>query len=417
MAIALAPVVLDTSSLGNIRLPQVLLGEYALAGAVLPTPLLGEYALAGVVLPAPQLTEAVPTTLYVAGAGGAKIGGAADIALDPLIFVASSGAAVAGSAAVVYNQISISQITAQGGARVSGVAGVNVNWTQQVATGGAKGGGTAIVQEPADFTVSSIVTATSTASAGGTHSTSADSLVIATSIAERGFIMEIAAASSATAATSVGAPREFFEAAASVAAVAGDGAAYRLVELLASSAALITGSAGGAAVYYITAETFAQIVSSLQFVAAYVDGWAYNLNTGAPSFYEGFNFNSFAQVGNAYYGCNDAGIFLLSGETDNGAPINALLTTGKNGDKGIYRIDAVYAGAQSEQPMVLTCRVEGAEYTYTFRSADDDMSPTRVTPGKGLRGRYWEFEVSNQDGADIEIDTLEADIAVSGRRL
>lgn len=416
MAIALAPVVLDTSPLGNILLPQALLGEYTLAGAVLPRPLLGEYALAGAVLPAPQLTEAVPTTLYITPSGGMMAGGMADVALDPFVVGGTGGGVVAGIAGVIYNQIAINQIIAQGGARVSGAAGVSVNWTVQVATGGARVSGTALLQSPADFTGTSAVVVTSTATAGGTHSTAADSITEATSTAESGLVFDLAGASSAAAVSEAAAPRAFFEAVASTVAAVGDASAYRLIELLASSLGQLTGSVNAAAVYSVTADSIAQIVSSLQFVTSYVDGWAYNLNTGAPSFYEGFNFNSFAQVGNAYYGCNDAGIYLLSGDTDNSVPIEALITTGTNG-KNVYRVDAVYAGARSAQPMNLTCRVEGVEYTYAFRSATDSMEPTRVTPGKGLRGRYWQFEISNQDGADIEIDALEMMTAESGRRL
>lgn len=417
MAIALAPVVLDTSLLGNILLPQALLGEYTLAGAVLPRPLLGEYMLAGAVLPAPQLTEAVPTTLYITPSGGMMAGGMADVALDPFVVGGTGGGVVAGIAGVIYNQVAINQIIAQGGARVSGTAGISVNWTVQVATGGARVSGTVLLQSPADFTGTSAVVVTSTATAGGTHSTAADSITEATSTAERGLVFDLAGASSAAAVSEAAAPRAFFEAVASTVAAVGDASAYRLIELLASSLGQLTGSVNAAAVYSVTADSIAQIASSLQFVASYVDGWAYNLNTGAPSFYEGFNFNSFAQVGNAYYGCSDTGIFLLAGDTDNGVPIGALITTGTNGAKGIYRVDAVYAGARSAQPMNLTCRVEGVEYTYAFRSATDSMEPTRVTPGKGLRGRYWQYEISNQDGADIEIDSLEAQLAVSGRRL
>jgi len=381
-------------------LPSFQLGDFTpSAGLMLPSFQLGDFTpSAGLMLPSFQLGETIPSLLDMTASGGARVGGAADIAGDPLIHIATGGAVLAGEAVVVYAPVLIANETMLGGAQVGGSAEVAIGWIQFDASGGVVVGGSAAVRAPVS----------------GAEATSS---VVATTTAAPELVIFVVAASSAEVATAASIARAFDAAASSVAAAVGEASAYRLISAIVAGTAGVTTTAGSATTYFATAESFATVLSSIQFVAAFLDGWAYNLNTGAPAFYEGFNFNSFAKVGDRYFGANAAGIFVLSGDADDTAPINALVATGTRGDKGIYRAEAVYAGARSDAPMRLTCRVEGTEHTYTFRSAPGNMAPTRVTPGKGLRGRYWQFEVSNQDGADFEIDSLEVLPAAATRKL
>jgi hypothetical protein len=41
----------------------------------------------------------------------------------------------------------------------------------------------------------------------------------------------------------------------------------------------------------------------------------------------------------------------------------------------------------------------------------------RVTPGKGLKSRYYQFEFSAADGAEFTIDTITAQVAANNRRV
>ncbi|MEO7127577.1 MAG: hypothetical protein ABI040_01715, partial [Rhodoferax sp.] len=57
--------------------------------------------------------------------------------------------------------------------------------------------------------------------------------------------------------------------------------------------------------------------------------WAINLDSMGSTSYSGYPFNSFARIGDRYYGAGDAGISELSGATDNGAPIRASIDFGQ----------------------------------------------------------------------------------------
>lgn len=194
--------------------------------------------------------------------------------------------------------------------------------------------------------------------------------------------------------------------------------AYRLLDVAVDSNSALSTSAPVAAVYSVSAASLVSVLTGLQFVADFTDGWAYNLNTGAGSFYEGFRFNSFAMIDGEYYGANEAGIFRLGGDADDSAPIDMTITLGTSnlGSSRVKRVPTAYVGAQSDEPLVLTCRVEGQEYSYTFSRATATMAPAKVQIGKGLAGVYWQIELSNTAGADAEIDVLELLVAPSDRR-
>lgn len=194
--------------------------------------------------------------------------------------------------------------------------------------------------------------------------------------------------------------------------------AYRALPVSGDSSALVQSAAPVAAAYLVSAASVCSVITGLQFVADFTDGWAFNLNTGAGSFYEGFAFNSFAMIDGEYYGATDAGIFKLSGDTDNALPIAMTVTLGTSnlGSPKVKRVPAAYVGAKSDRPLVLTCRVEGQEYDYTFSRATTALAQAKVQVGKGLAGAYWQFEVSNTDGAGADIDSLELLVADSAQR-
>ena len=154
----------------------------------------------------------------------------------------------------------------------------------------------------------------------------------------------------------------------------------------------------------------------------YVLGITYNMNNGAPALYDGFAFNSFAigKGGKAHYGLNAAGICILSGEDDDGEPINAVSTTGKDDqqDITIKTVPVIYVGAISSSVMKLTAIVDAhPPYTYDFDRKSEVIEPARLKPGKGLTGRYWQFELSNSDGAFMAVDSMDIPFVSTSRRV
>lgn len=148
--------------------------------------------------------------------------------------------------------------------------------------------------------------------------------------------------------------------------------------------------------------------------------WIVNAESGATSFYENFSFNSFGVSAGRLYGARSDGIYLLEGDTDDGAAIRASLSFGSTDFKTaqLKRMEYAYIGVASSGTMYLKVKVQGgAEYTYAARRSDDYMAVQRVDVGRGLRASFYEFELYNSDGCDFELNTVEFLAAELTRRI
>lgn len=138
--------------------------------------------------------------------------------------------------------------------------------------------------------------------------------------------------------------------------------------------------------------------------------WVVNADTQASSFYEGYPFNSFAKIDGRYYGAKTDGVYLLEGDDDDGVPIQASASFGKQdwGSKQRKQLMKAYAGMSSTGVMVLKVVVnDTTEYLYEARRADAHMRTQRFDLGHGLRANFVTFELFNQDGCDFELDSIE----------
>jgi hypothetical protein len=135
-----------------------------------------------------------------------------------------------------------------------------------------------------------------------------------------------------------------------------------------------------------------------------------NANTFAVTKYRNFNFNSFAHLEGIYYGMNDDGIYELDGSDDNGTAIDATITLGKKDfdSKQLKTMPMVYLGVHTTGDLILKVITDsGAERFYKMREqTSGDMKTTRIQLGKGLRSRYWQFELTNVNGADLTLDSI-----------
>lgn len=139
------------------------------------------------------------------------------------------------------------------------------------------------------------------------------------------------------------------------------------------------------------------------------DGFAFEANTFAASKYKGWNFNSFAKVGESYYGCADDGVYLLDGQDDAGTPIKSVLSTGQLKIAGGLqtRIAKAYLIVKNNGKLVISVAGDDSRvYNYTLAKYNEYMDEARVDIGKGLKSVVWRFEISNEGGADFEIDNF-----------
>lgn len=147
--------------------------------------------------------------------------------------------------------------------------------------------------------------------------------------------------------------------------------------------------------------------------------WVVNLDSNASVQYEHYGFNSFFQRGNDYYGVANDGIYKLSGSTDAGSPIEALVEFAKS-NFGVAQektMPNVYLSAASDGALVLKVVTGKQTLFYTARSSSVELDKHRVDLGRGLQGTFWQFSVMNQNGDDFNVAGMEFLPIASKRRI
>lgn len=139
--------------------------------------------------------------------------------------------------------------------------------------------------------------------------------------------------------------------------------------------------------------------------------WVANANTGAVSRYEGFNFNSFANIGGQMYGAMTDGIYLLDGNTDAGVNISSFALTGTDdfGDSHMKRVPKIYLGVASDGDLyVRTVTNTSDVHVYKInKTASDEVREQQTLLGRGVKSRYWQFAIENVAGSDFELESVE----------
>jgi hypothetical protein len=148
-----------------------------------------------------------------------------------------------------------------------------------------------------------------------------------------------------------------------------------------------------------------------------ITAWTVNTRTGAVTEYENFNFNSFAQSGAHYIAASDDGLYVLDGTDDNGVPTSAHLKSGyaQFGGSRFVSFKAAYLGIRGAGGIYLKLDT-GDGKTYTYKAVIQNQQSTKVLFGKGLRARYFTFELIS-DGGDWDLDSVEFIPLVAQRRV
>lgn len=144
--------------------------------------------------------------------------------------------------------------------------------------------------------------------------------------------------------------------------------------------------------------------------------WAVNVKNGAVTTYENFAFNSFGQMGLKYLGASSDGLYELNGENDDGAQIIAKLKGGfmSFGQMHLSSIKGVYLGIRGGGEFFLKIE-DGAGHATTYRALSRDFETTRINTGKGLRARFFRFELTST-GQDFDVEAIEFIPLVQARR-
>lgn len=150
---------------------------------------------------------------------------------------------------------------------------------------------------------------------------------------------------------------------------------------------------------------------------------AYALNTESRALttYSNMPIRGLARFNGVYLAAGPGGLFTLGGDLDDTAVINATARLAQTdfGDVQLKRVAAMYVHYRTDGDLNLKVITDEDEtYDYTLEAAGHQtLSPGRVKIGRGLKGAYWTFELSNRDGADFEIDRLTIDPVSTSRRV
>jgi len=152
---------------------------------------------------------------------------------------------------------------------------------------------------------------------------------------------------------------------------------------------------------------------TIEIVVGYVspDGnfttWVMNTRSSATTEYQNYQFNSFTRVGNKYLGASSTGLYELNGDDDAGDTIVSTIASGLMQVAGskFTSFKAAYLGLRGQGEYLLKLiSGEGQEYIYKVRA--ETMKSARVNLGKGLRSRYFSYQLENID-TDFDLDTIE----------
>lgn len=154
------------------------------------------------------------------------------------------------------------------------------------------------------------------------------------------------------------------------------------------------------------------------------EGWVLNTESLGTGKYTNYPFNSMSRVGGQFWGASADGLYILSGDTDDGDTINAHLFTGKTDfDSPFFKhVREVFIGYSSDQPVVIkTVSSQDGELTERWYTLSPHFTgqdrEARVKLGRGVKSRYWQFAIYNVDGGDLDLDRLDFYVVKLGRRV
>lgn len=147
--------------------------------------------------------------------------------------------------------------------------------------------------------------------------------------------------------------------------------------------------------------------------------WVVNDDTGATSTYVNFDFNSYAKIGDAYYGVREDGLYLLEGADDFGSITLANIAFGNLdfGTTANKRVTDVYVGLSSTGKLMLKVTAGGVSYYYRQQRSSTANATQRFVPGRGLHGNLIAFELYNDDNTDFDLDSIEFSAVPLTRRI
>lgn len=132
--------------------------------------------------------------------------------------------------------------------------------------------------------------------------------------------------------------------------------------------------------------------------------------TFSVSTYSNYNFYDSTRLFEDYLFINSNGLFKYGGNTDNAEVITAKIQTAALtfGTSNLKQLPAVYMGLSNSNKLILKVSIDGrANVLYKLNKQTDSLQTQKISIGKGLIGRYFQFELITQENTQFELESLE----------
>jgi len=158
-----------------------------------------------------------------------------------------------------------------------------------------------------------------------------------------------------------------------------------------------------------------ELVDQFQFVGAmradgFYNTYSFNPEGYALSTYSNFNFNSIAEFQGQYLMANSEGLYQYGGTTDSLVDIVATLKTTAIdfNTSSKKQVKKMYLGVTNDCSIILKVLVDGkSSQYYELDSKTVGLDTQAIKIGKGLVGRYWQFELITKNNSSLELDEIE----------
>lgn len=139
-------------------------------------------------------------------------------------------------------------------------------------------------------------------------------------------------------------------------------------------------------------------------------GWPVNLKNYGLTQYSNFNFNSMTRFNGEYLAAGSTGLMALTGDDDNGTPIDSRIRFGLNdlGSEQLKRLEEAFSTYRSVGDLTFRIIIDGGQtYEYTLAATGNTgMATNRAKVGKAIESNMWCFEIENVDGAAFDLQDL-----------
>lgn len=149
--------------------------------------------------------------------------------------------------------------------------------------------------------------------------------------------------------------------------------------------------------------------------------YSINSENAALTTYDDYAFDYIVRFEGQHYGFIGNTMYLLSGDTDDGRRIAAEfeLHPEDAGEPQLKQMPYTYISGRSDKTLIATMLADEEESTSSYEPAMDRVGAhtRRIKQARGVRAHHWAVRVSNVDGDDLDVSSMELHIDIGSRRI